>query len=231
MLESLLFCLQREPQRAEVAATKALAIVEERSFTYISNVTRPMLGWAWAQLGRAGEGVAIIRQGLAGLAEAGQRVPITEVLTFLAKAQTLEGKLEDALITIEKALQANPEELVYRPDALICRGELRLKLGQTELAEADFREAIALAQKMKAKACELRATTSLARLLDRTCRRAEAPHDARRYLQLVHRGLRHRRPERRQGAPGTAVGSACSASLLSIFESVFGVARQGDPVA
>jgi len=25
-------------------------------------------------------------------------------------------------------------------------------------------------------------------------------HDARRYLQLVHRGLRHHRPERRQGA-------------------------------
>ena len=33
------------------------------------------------------------------------------------------------------------------------------------MAEADFREAIALAQKMTAKAWELRATTSLARLL------------------------------------------------------------------
>lgn len=46
--------------------------------------------------------------------------------------------------------------------------------GQTELAEADFREAIALAQKMDAKASELQATMSLARLLDRTGRREEA---------------------------------------------------------
>ena len=72
------------------------------------------------------------------------------------------------------ALQANPEELVFRPNALICRGELRLKVGQTQLAEADFREAIALAKKMQAKAWELRATISLARLLASQGRRDEA---------------------------------------------------------
>jgi hypothetical protein len=68
----------------------------------------------------------------------------------------------------------NPEELVYRPNALTCRGELRLRVGQAELAETDFREAIALAQKMKAKAWELRATTTLARLLDKQGNRDEA---------------------------------------------------------
>jgi predicted ATPase len=51
---------------------------------------------------------------------------------------------------------------------------LLLKEGQTELAEADFREAIALAQKMGAKAWELRATMSLACLLRDTGRRDEA---------------------------------------------------------
>ena len=116
----------------------------------------------------------MIRQGIAGLAEIGSRLFITDHLTRLAEAQALDGKIDDALITIEEALQANPEELFYRPNALICRGELRLKLGQTELAEADFREAIALAQKMKAKAWELRATTSLARLLATPGRRDEA---------------------------------------------------------
>jgi predicted ATPase len=77
-------------------------------------------------------------------------------------------------MTIEEALQANPEELVFRPNALTCRGDLRFKVGQTELAEADFREAIALAQKMLAKAWELRAATSLARLLASQGRRDEA---------------------------------------------------------
>jgi predicted ATPase len=108
------------------------------------------------------------------MAEAGVRLAITDHLTRLAEAQTFAGLIDDALITIEEALQANPEELVYRPNALTCRGELRLKLGQTELAEADFRDAIALAQKMKAKAWELRATTSLARLLEKQGRRDEA---------------------------------------------------------
>jgi predicted ATPase len=50
----------------------------------------------------------------------------------------------------------------------------RLKLGQTELAEAGFREAIALAQKMSAKAWELRAAISLAQLLVSQDRRSEA---------------------------------------------------------
>ena len=45
------------------------------------------------------------------------------------------------------------------------RGELRLKLGQSELAEVHFHEAIALAQKTRVAARELRAATGLARML------------------------------------------------------------------
>ena len=92
----------------------------------------------------------------------------------LAEAQEREGAIVDALETVEQALQANPDELIYRPETLRLRGELRLKQGQTELAEADFREAIALARNMGAKAWELRATMSLARLLAKHGRRDEA---------------------------------------------------------
>jgi predicted ATPase len=51
---------------------------------------------------------------------------------------------------------------------------LQLKRKQIELAEADFCEAITLARKMGAKSLELRATMSLARLLDKQGKRAEA---------------------------------------------------------
>jgi len=54
------------------------------------------------------------------------------------------------------------------------RGELRLRQGDSRLAESDFRETISLAQKMSANAWELRATTSLARLLRDNNRREEA---------------------------------------------------------
>ena len=60
------------------------------------------------------------------------------------------------------------------PKMLRLRSEMRLEQGQTELAEAGFREAVALAQQMGAKAWELRATTSLARLLAKQGRRDEA---------------------------------------------------------
>jgi predicted ATPase len=51
---------------------------------------------------------------------------------------------------------------------------VQLKLGRSELAEMDFREAIELAARMSAKTWELPATTSLARLLRDTGRRGEA---------------------------------------------------------
>jgi predicted ATPase len=94
---------------------------------------------------------------------------------WLAEGQDREGATLDALESIEQALEANPHELIYRPEALRVRGELRAKQeARTALAEDDFRDAIALAQKMGAKLSELRATMSLARLLAHQDRRNEA---------------------------------------------------------
>jgi tetratricopeptide (TPR) repeat protein len=172
--ESWLSCLLREPQRAEFAATHALTIVEEHGFLLVRNMVRPLLGRALATRGMASEGVELIREGLVGLAEAGNRLALKYYLTGLAEAQALDGKIDDALLTIDEALEANPEELVFQPNALTCRGELRLKMGETQLAETDFHDAIALAQMMQAKGWELRATMSLARLLASQGRREEA---------------------------------------------------------
>jgi Flp pilus assembly protein TadD len=71
---------------------------------------------------------------------------ITETLTYLAEAQALDGAVADALRTIEDALRSNPQELFLRPEALRVRGKLLLRQGDSGLADADFREAIALAQ-------------------------------------------------------------------------------------
>jgi len=146
-------------------AHQALALCEEHGFSLTGALSQGILGWAQAQLGNPGEGVSLIRRNLAGFAENSSRVSITDILTRLAEAQVLNGAIDDALSTLEDALQANPEELIFQPNILTRRGELRLKIGHLELAEADFREAIDRAQKMKAKALELRAATGLARML------------------------------------------------------------------
>ena len=95
-------------------------------------------------------------------------------MAYMADAQLRAGAIGDALETIEQALIFNPEDAIERPETLRIRGEIRLKLGDSQLAEADFRDSIAMARGMSAKAWELRTTMSLARLLDSQGRRQEA---------------------------------------------------------
>jgi tetratricopeptide (TPR) repeat protein len=92
----------------------------------------------------------------------------------LATAQERAGAIGDALETVEQALRLDPDALISQPETLRLRGELRLHQGHAELAEADFREAIALARNLGAKALELQGTMSLARLLAKHGRRDEA---------------------------------------------------------
>jgi len=72
-------------------------------------------------------------------------------------------------MTIEPLLNSNNA-------ADISRGQLHLREdpNRIDLPERDFREAIELSRKISAKSAELRATTSLARLLRNTGRRDDA---------------------------------------------------------
>jgi class 3 adenylate cyclase/tetratricopeptide (TPR) repeat protein len=171
--EALIYFLFREARNAEVAAQQALTLSEEHGFALYRNRARTILGSAKARLGRGSEGVSMIHQAIADYLEAGGRGESSLFLIILADAQTWDGALDDALDTIEEAVKADPI-LVWLPEGLICRAELRIKIGQIGLAETDFRDVIKLAQKMDAKAWELRATISLARLLRKTDRRGEA---------------------------------------------------------
>jgi predicted ATPase len=118
--------------------------------------------------------MALIREGIAGWRQIGTRMAISVWMTHLAEVQELAGALVDALETLQQALEVHPDELAARPETLRLCGELRLKNGQTQMAEAYFREGIALATSIGAKAWELRATMSLARLLANRSRSDEA---------------------------------------------------------
>jgi class 3 adenylate cyclase/tetratricopeptide (TPR) repeat protein len=171
---AVLLVFMKEYWRAESLAVQALELSEKNQFPNEAAMAQWLLGAARAQLGRASEGIALIRRGTATLLEVGQRICITHFTGSLAAAQERDGAIGDALESIEQALHVNPGERVYLPEMLRIRGELRLKQGNAELAQTDFREAIALAQRMSAKSWELRATMSLARLLRDTSRRDEA---------------------------------------------------------
>jgi tetratricopeptide (TPR) repeat protein len=170
---SLRACL-REDEQGEALAARVLALSEKHRLPHMAAQSGCVLGLTRARLGRASEGIELIRRGIASLVEIGSRGIITAYLAYLAEAQECAGAIEDALETIEQALLANPEALVGRPEILRIRGELRLKTGQAQSAVGDFQESIKLARSMGAKSWELRTTMSLARLLASQGRREEA---------------------------------------------------------
>jgi class 3 adenylate cyclase/tetratricopeptide (TPR) repeat protein len=120
-----------------------------------------------ARLGENGGAVERIQEALEALNAVGFHAFRASLLGVLSETQALAGAVDDALVTVEQALQTNPDEVIYRPELFRLRGELRIRNnpGIKKHAQRDFREAIELAQSMGAKSLELRSTTSLARLL------------------------------------------------------------------
>jgi predicted ATPase len=97
---------------------------------------------------------------------------------LLARAQARAGALDDALATLDRVLEhvRVARDPWYEPDLLRIRGELLLEKGKFEAAERSFSAALGQARATAARAWELRAATSLARLWRDQGRRAEA-HD------------------------------------------------------
>jgi len=174
VVAAILHSSMREYETVETLAVRALDICEKNHLPTAGNTARLLLGHARAELGHVAENISLIRGGIDSRIELGGRIGIPGQMTHLAAAQYRAGAVADALETVEQALNFNPEEIVGRPETLRIRGELRLKQGHVEMAEADFLESIAMARSMGAKAWELRTTMSLARLLRATNRRDQA---------------------------------------------------------
>jgi class 3 adenylate cyclase/tetratricopeptide (TPR) repeat protein len=174
MFAGYLCAYMREYGQAEELLRQALAESDKHQFKLVSGLCQSVLGYTLAQLDRVVEGIGLIRQGLEIELQASGRGFTSYYLTCLATALEQCGALPEALEAIEQALRTNCDELVHRPETLRVRGVIRVKRAQPELAEADFRESIALARRMGAKAWELRSATSLAQLLATQGRRDEA---------------------------------------------------------
>jgi predicted ATPase len=88
------------------------------------------------------------------------------------------GRFEDGMSALTEALAAadENENRFYEAETHRLKGELLLRQDDSNTAEAQscFQRAIEIARKQSAKWWELRATMSLARLLDKLGRRDEA---------------------------------------------------------
>jgi tetratricopeptide (TPR) repeat protein len=112
---AVLWVLMREYEQAEALAARALQLSEKNQFPNEAAMSRSLLGQARARLGRTTEGIALIRQGIAGTLESGQHLGVSTQNAWLAEAQERAGFLSEALDTVEQALREDFDEPVFRP--------------------------------------------------------------------------------------------------------------------
>ena len=131
-----------------------------------------------AEQGRNEEGIAQIEEGLATYRATGAELNCSYFLCLLAEACMETGRLDDGLSALWEALAAADEHEIrfYEAETHRLKGELLLRRYDSNTTEAQncFQRAIQIARNQSAKSWELRATTSLARLLVKQGRRDEA---------------------------------------------------------
>jgi predicted ATPase len=136
-------------------------------------------GWLHAERGELQEGIRTIRNGIAGLLAAGCKYHDSFHRALLALACLRANQVDNAFASLDDALRFVEQsgERYYEAELHRLRGELLLACGRAsdaEEIEGCFRKAIEVARKQDAKSWELRATTSLARLLAKQGKRDEA---------------------------------------------------------
>jgi predicted ATPase len=151
------------------------AVAEEGGFTSFSGLNRIYQGWVACMQGEHEQGIAMIRRGIASWAN-----PLftTVVNSILAEACLRAGRYQPAMDAIAAGREHSLRTGEHYGESELERvaGETLIKMGAENAAEAEqcIRHAIALAAEQGAKWFELRATTSLARLLAQQGRRHQA---------------------------------------------------------
>jgi predicted ATPase len=168
----------RDPIATQRSAERLIALYAEDGFTANLPSAIVQLGWSLSQQGRYEEGLAQMKEGLATLRAARFNLGHPGQLSLLIGPCLEAGALDDAADSIAMAVTMIEEHEDRSAEAEIHRlnGELLLRQQRSNQAAAQrcFERAIRVARTQSAKSLELRATTSLARLLASQGHRDEA---------------------------------------------------------
>jgi predicted ATPase len=162
---------------AQKRAEQAMDLTEEAGFKSLWPFAAIVNGAALIAQGRYAEGIAGMRRSLSAFRASGA-TPSTGYLCFLALGLANIGRSEEGLQVLEEgfASVAKTGERSGSPHLHHVKGEIVLAQNPSDGAEAErcYRTAIEIARRQKARIAELRASTSLARLLAKHGRRDEA---------------------------------------------------------
>ncbi len=166
----------RDAARCGACASTLVRLCEDQGFTFLLAVGQCSLGWSAARQGEIRAGLAILTDAVAALGSSGARIRPQVGKYLLADILALAGRRDEALGLMDEVLAFSATTGAGFLDAELHRrkGELLLADGGADQAERQFRQAIDIARNQSAKLFELRATTSLARLLAAQDRSAAA---------------------------------------------------------
>jgi tetratricopeptide (TPR) repeat protein len=176
-LDILLHCL-RDLRGFHSKAEKLLALTRDSGLAYFERFATLSMGSALVHEGDLEQGFMLLRQALKSFQENGEAYAEMVALFTLAYScfiarRGVEGQsvVHSAVAEVERRGRR-----VYEAEFHRLRGEFLLMQTQSNESAAEdcFREAMKIARRQQAKSWELRATTSLARLLQNRGKRDDA---------------------------------------------------------
>jgi predicted ATPase len=177
---AVIYHCRREASQAHGWAARAIALARDQGFPLRLAQAMILQGWAQTAQGQSEEYIAHMQQGLTMFRETGAVLNLPYWLLPLAEAQEMAGHIGEGLQAASQALDLadHTGERYYEAELYRLQGALLLHQSPdaSPAAESCFHQALAIARHQHAKALELRAATSLARLWQQQDKRQEA-HD------------------------------------------------------
>jgi len=197
LLGSVLYHLLREPEQMLKYAEEGIAIADEHQIVQERAWITTARGYALAAMGRIDDGIDEMTASLAMRQRMNAILDIPYALTQLAEGYAMRGDLSRARSTLVEALELAKrntdvwfEAEIYRQlgdialtsdddtqtdNGIPARDDVRENgMERIDVAEAYYRRAIDLSRSQGARSLELRAATSLGKLLSSLSRGDEA---------------------------------------------------------
>jgi predicted ATPase len=176
MIGSMLLSIVGDNGALDQWVDQLVAVASEQAFPQWGAFGSIYRGWLKGKNGDVGEGISLLRSGSAAYRANGAELLMPHHTALLAKAYEGAGRIEEALSTLDDALQIveRTGERWLEAELYRHKGQLLLQQEHTEAAEELYRKALSIATEQGAKLWELRAAVSLAQLRRDQGRRAEA---------------------------------------------------------
>jgi class 3 adenylate cyclase/predicted ATPase len=180
------YMLRREPDRLLERVREGIAIAESHGYPVWVDHADFWLGWAWAEKGNVDDGIAHLGRALVAYQKTGAGSSMPKFLGLLADRMGEVGRCDEGLALLNQAIDhiERTGERASEAETYRLKAKLLFVRDGNDSAdvEANLRKAIEIARAQEAKGWELRAATTLARLLQRRGQ----PGRAREYLAPVY---------------------------------------------